>query len=173
MTTSTSVRAFLDGIGGMSRSAFVFGWLFSANCRSTLVHDQVDADARVPMLAVLGGSYCCRVAWAELSGPLDLTPWLSRLDWVILSGSSTGPTDLEWLRRVIADCRAAKVPVWVRSIGKRPRDPVKGPEFGLPVGLVAKGYWWSIKLRDPTGSDPSEWPTDLNVREVPDWLKGA
>ena len=85
---------------------------------------------------------------------------------------TVSPTDLDGLRRVIADCREAGVPVWMRSIGKRPRDPVKGPEFGLPVGVTAKGFAWDVKTKHPAGSDPSEWPSDLRVQQVPKCLEG-
>lgn len=48
----------------------------------------------------------------------DLTPWLSMLGWAIVGGES-GPgwrnMEIAWLERVVRQCVAAGVPVWVKQ----------------------------------------------------------
>ena len=102
----------------------------------------------------------CPMCWNR---GYDIVPKTEpRPDWLILSGSPSEPTDLDGLRRVIADFRAAGVPVWVRNIG---RQPVGSREPGRPATP------WELSvtpcLADPTGSDPAEWPADLRCFEVP------
>ena len=64
--------------------------------------------------------------------------------WVICGGESgpgARPFDLAWARDVIAQCRAAGVPVFVKQLGTK------------------------LFLNHPKGGDPAEWPEDLRVRE--------
>lgn len=106
-----------------------------------------------------------------------------RIDWVIVGGES-GPRarqfDLRWARDIVAQCRRAGVPVFVKQMGERPVDACfrcvgKGhvhgygehgadPEWCPECG--GDGTDW-LKLRDKKGGDPSEWPEDLRVREFP------
>jgi protein gp37 len=76
-------------------------------------------------------------------------PARPRLDWVIVGGES-GPGarfgDGEWIRSIVQQCSAARVPVFVKQMGTRPH------------------------LKDRKGGDPSEWPADLRVRQFPDLL---
>jgi protein gp37 len=78
----------------------------------------------------------------------------SRIDWVIVGGES-GPGargfDLAWGRSVIAECKAARVPVFVKQLGARPGG---AGEF-------------EYVLRSKKGGDWDEWPADLRVREFP------
>ena len=77
------------------------------------------------------------------------------IDWVIVGGESgpaARPMDLEWARSLVQQCQAADVPVFMKQLGARPR--------------------WdrdetTIYLRDRKGGDPSEWPSDLRVRQFP------
>jgi len=74
-----------------------------------------------------------------LLGPLDLTPWLDRIDWVIVGGESGGPAEralvarcgrcgndarwlpkpeaLDWVRGVRDQCVAAGVPFFFKQWG--------------------------------------------------------
>lgn len=88
------------------------------------------------------------------------------LDWIIVGGESghkARPFDVDWARRTIAQCQVAQVPVFVKQIGRRPRGhfeaTVKGLEF------VGKG-WGAV--HDSSGSDMSEWPVDLRIRQFPE-----
>ena len=108
--------------------------------------------------------------------PIDLTPYLRgspRLDWVIVGGES-GPGarrfHLSWARTIVEQCREAGVPCFVKQVGKR---PVLDPEFGYDPGWQPPGLdshsarSGEFATCDASGSDPSEWPPSLRVRESP------
>lgn len=96
------------------------------------------------------------IAWVGLS----IEPQLERvipknplsLDWAITGGESkqrgaeARPYDPQWTRDLIADGRAWNYAVFVKQMG------------AAPIGL---------RLRDPAGADPSEWPADLRARDFP------
>ena len=68
---------------------------------------------------------------------------------------TTRPCALDWIRSVVAQCRAAGVPVFVKQLGARP--------VGAP-----------IPLRHKKGGDPNEWPADLaDLRQFPAAWRGA
>ena len=71
------------------------------------------------------------------------------IHWVIVGGES-GPkargSELGWYRDIVAQCRAAHVPVFVKQLGRYPCD---------------------LALHDRKGGDMTEWPEDLRVREFP------
>jgi protein gp37 len=79
--------------------------------------------------------------------------------WVIVGGES-GPRarmcDADWIRNIIAQCRAAGVRVFVKQLGA-----TNGQVWG-PSG-AGHGRPFAIKHRK--GGDPAEWPEDLRVRE--------
>lgn len=87
-------------------------------------------------------------------GTLDLRG----IDLVIVGGEShqtrslARGCDAEWIRHVVEQCQAAGVAVFVKQVGSnafnlRPQGP--------------------LRTVDPKGGDPSEWPQDLRVREMP------
>jgi len=80
-----------------------------------------------------------------------------RIDWVIPGGESgpgARPCDVEWIRGLVQQCRAAGVAPFVKQLGAEAyTSDGLGPQF--------------LDLRDPKGGDPSEWPEDLRVREFP------
>jgi len=94
-------------------------------------------------------------------GPVNIAlgsaPWwqgklnpVSQLDWVIVGGESgqkARPCNVEWIRGVVGQCKAARVPVFVKQ---------------LETVCYKRG-----ELTDFKGADPSEWPADLRVREWP------
>lgn len=99
-------------------------------------------------------------------GALDL----SGIHWVIIggeSGSGARPMHLDWARSIVTQCRAAKVPVFVKQLGAAAIDERNGvagarlhvPREGLP--LV------KLRLKSAKGKDPAEWPADLQIREMP------
>lgn len=85
------------------------------------------------------GPFCC--------GSPDI---LEGVNWVIVGGAS-GPRapmlDLDAARKVVTDCRAAGVPVFVKQLGEA---------WARANGSATKA-----------GTDPNEWPEDLRVQEFP------
>jgi protein gp37 len=99
----------------------------------------------------------------------------SGLDWVVVGGESGRhgrPFDIAWARSLMAQCRAANVPVLMKQLGVDPRwNGVSSPEEpGWPTGILrndtGEGNWRPM-LRDRKGGDMAEWPEDLRVREYP------
>lgn len=78
------------------------------------------------------------------------------IDWVIVGGESGNnigqyryrECKLEWIESIIEQCRAARVPVFVKQLGTH----------------LAK----QLKLSDRHGGDINEWPEHLRVREMPE-----
>jgi hypothetical protein len=64
------------------------------------------------------------------------------------SGPNARPCDVEWIRDIVRQCREAGVKCYVKQLGSNP--------------TLIKPDW--VKSR--AGSDPSEWPEDLQVREL-------
>lgn len=100
-------------------------------------------------------------------GELDLTS----IHWVICGGESgpkARPCDLAWIRSVMRQCKDAGVPCFVKQLGGKPWDESQWSarmEFGDGNREYIK--YCRIKLSDSHGGDPTEWPEDLRVRELP------
>ena len=102
-------------------------------------------------------------------GELDLTG----INWVIVGGES-GPgardCDAAWIRSIVAQCKAAGVAMFVKQLGSCPisiSDHItyKNCDIHLPNGFYRY-------LNNRKGADPSEWPEDLRVRELPEVGRG-
>ncbi len=80
-----------------------------------------------------------------------------KLDWVIVGGES-GPGArqfyLEWARDLIAQCKKAMVPCFMKQLGSNAM-------FRNTAGSH------QYKTKDNKGGDPSEWMWDLRIREYP------
>lgn len=150
----------------------------------TSVSDQPSADERIPEL--LATSAAVRfVSYEPALGPVSfrwLSAWpenaphtaqkpailgestheldgLRRLDWIICGGESgpgARPFDLAWARSVVAQGKAAGVPVFLKQLGAKPFD---SRATHIPVDAVL--------IRHPKGADITEWPEDLRVQEFP------
>jgi protein gp37 len=73
------------------------------------------------------------------------------LHWVIVGGESgpgARPMDPAWARSLVEQCHAAGVAAFVKQLGRT---------WSIQAGLGA-GH----------GGDPSHWPNDLRIRELPD-----
>jgi hypothetical protein len=80
--------------------------------------------------------------------------------WVIVggeSGAGARPFDLAWARAIVAQCKAAGVPVFVKQLGAKP----------IRLARDGDGFHEVPALRNKKGGDPAEWPEDLRVREFP------
>jgi protein gp37 len=139
------------------------------------VENQHFADERIPLL--LQTPAAVRFISAEpLLGPIELerggfalhrpvkspsgTRWPG-LDWVIVggeSGSKARPFDLAWARSIVAQCKAAGVPVFVKQLGSNPTCEHCGDAIAV------------FGPRNRKGGDINEFPQELRVREFP---KGA
>ncbi len=87
----------------------------------TSVERQKRAVQRLPALMEVPA--VVRFVSAEpLLEPLDLSPWLPRLQWVICGGESgkeARPFDLDWARVLRDQCAAARVPFFFKQVGGR------------------------------------------------------
>lgn len=106
------------------------------------------------------------------------------LDWVVLGGES-GPQarscNVHWIRSLLRQCRTANVSCFVKQLGScvvdRNDAGFEGDTDGSwPMDTRFEQEWseqhyqgtlGQVRLRDRKGGDPSEWPTDLRVREWP------
>ena len=102
---------------------------------------------------------------------------LDGIHWVIVGGESgpgARPCNVEWIRSLVKQCKAADVPVFVKQVGSQPFEErkEKGWHQVLPgggkmkVGELEMRRDWS--LRDKKGGDIEEWPEDLRVRQFPE-----
>lgn len=135
------------------------------------VEDQKTADERIPFLlqtpaAVRWISYEPALLCVDLHGvPFSGFPIGSRgpkagLDWVVVGGESgpdARPFDVYWARKIVEQCRAAAVPVFVKQLGAK---PYYSPEQDGGTGCY-------LSLKNKKGGDMAEWPEYLRVREFP------
>lgn len=94
------------------------------------------------------------------------------IDWLIVGGESgpkARPCDLAWVRQVVAACKAAQVPVFVKQLGAAASDErngLAGRSLKVPPDAVELV---SQRLKHKKGGDLAEWPQDLrDVREFPE-----
>lgn len=136
--------------------------------------DPIDENDPLAVLDALRG---------HVKGPDDMLG--ATVGWVIVggeSGAGARPFDLEWSRSIVAQCRGAGVPVFVKQMGAKPvetasRCPATGDtdgSSGCGLDECAGGCRYrrsvtrDVALRDSHGGDPAEWPEDLRVREMPE-----
>lgn len=90
-------------------------------------------------------------------------------DWVITGGESgtaydvARPYDLRWARDLRDQCRRAGIPFFMKQVGVRPS--MGGPSDHVHLRRSSEKHG-PLPL-DRKGEDPSEWPTDLRIREFP------
>lgn len=90
------------------------------------------------------------------------------VDWLVVGGESgpqARPCDISWIRWIVEQCKDAGVPVFVKQLGTGRLE--YGKVHVQPVGVAnhQAGTW---TYKDSKGGDPSEWPADLRVREMPE-----
>ena len=135
----------------------------------TSVEDQAAADERIPHLLR------CHAAVRFLScepllGSIDLEPWLCgnycdvEQAWVIVGGESghgARGCDVNWIRSIIDQCRIARVPCFLKQLGRYATDSTEEVVAGI---ICRRG---PLFLRDAKGGDLDEWPEDLRIRQWP------
>jgi hypothetical protein len=148
------------------------------------VEDQPRADERIPLLLDTPAA----VRWISLEpmlAPVDLNGWVfpvvdggSRVDWMIVGGESgpgARPFKIEWARSIIAQCKAAGVPVFLKQVGAVPIiEDVPPFNGGFPDGThfgnrtgIRELNGLQVLLRDRKGGDMTEWASDLKIRQYP------
>jgi protein gp37 len=107
------------------------------------------------------------------------------IDWIIVGGESgprARPVNLEWIRSIVQQCKAAGVSCFVKQLGAHPYDTSFSDQFlnrrmtvkteadlhraAAALGTYIDNLDW-LQLRDRKGGDMAEWPEDLRVREFP------
>lgn len=112
----------------------------------------IPAIARAGWLCPLTGNHQLQPIHADHRG--------TRLDWVIVGGESGGRSrsfNIEWARKIVAQCNAAGVACFVKQLGARPYE----------TPIADKNYHRPVNLDDRKGGDMTEWPPDLMIREFP------
>lgn len=148
------------------------------------VEDQPTADERIPILLDIPAAIRA-VSYEPALGPVDFSPWIHTppgawievegeqvydsspggLGWVIVGGESgpgARPFEVDWARAVVKLCKAATVPVFVKQLGAQPYIE----DEAHPHDIVT--WMRTLDIVDRKGSDPSEWPEDLRVRQWPE-----
>lgn len=101
--------------------------------------------------------------WHGGANRLDPT----RIDWVIVgseSGPKARPCNVEWIESIVAQCRGADVPCFVKQLGANPREtPSPEDDEYADTGMLVPMY----RIKHLKGGDPAEWPERLRVREFP------
>ena len=98
------------------------------------------------------------------------------IDQLIIGGESgpgARPCDVEWIRSAVEQCKAAGVACFVKQLGSSPVDSSDdisgwphGVTFYMGDGQLDDESPPLVLVKHPKGADPSEWPEDLNVREL-------
>ena len=90
----------------------------------------------------------------------------SGIHWLIIGGESgpkARPCNVEWIRSLAAQGKAAGVATFVKQLGALPFSE----RIGTDGRKLVDHY---IALNDTKGGDPSEWPDDLRVQQWPEGL---
>lgn len=181
----------------------------------TSIEDQKRAHERIPYLekvpaAVRFLSMEPLLDDIDLSDPLAIEPdrdgtWRRRsrfgempsIHWVIVGGESghkSRPCDIDWIRSIVQQCKAAAVPVFVKQLGRVVWEPYYLEDDIRREWLLDRRHrvmqyvhhtnqfteWDHLSFGQPspqsmlewrptdrTGGDMAEWPEDLRVREFP------
>jgi len=117
--------------------------------------NQADADRWIPPLLDFPAAKHI-VSFEPLLGEIDATPYLDRLDWVIIGGETgMGARRMweSWVAKIMVDCRKARVPVFFKHWGTwyHPKNWSPPPVF-LPSP--------SVFLPSPSTYMPREFPKD-------------
>lgn len=120
--------------------------------------------------------------------PLRVTPSaaMAGINWLIIGGESghgARPCNLDWIRSLIAQGKAAEVRTFVKQLGARPlvNWPMAGNDGSAGVVEVGKTVAFTDcsgaaagtvkQFSHPKGGNPDEWPADVRVRQYPVGLR--
>jgi protein gp37 len=156
----------------------------------TTCENQKHLDLNLPALLRTRDDLGARVLFLSIEpmlGPISLDCWpvygedeQQLLNWVICGGESgpnARPLQLQWVRSIVQQCRAAGVPVLVKQLGREVLDHgMSSPGEHWPAHMARRPIprcteadpGFVMDLRDRKGGDWSEWPEDLRVRQFPE-----
>lgn len=108
------------------------------------------------------------------AGEISDGPDHGALDWIIVGGES-GPGargfNVEWALSTVEQCAAASVACFVKQLGAKPFDTAdrfaQYPGAGIIHEANEPDAYFEPLLSSRKGSDMSEWPEDLRVRQFP------
>lgn len=92
----------------------------------TSVENQDKAEKRIPTLIQVP-AVICGLSVEPLLGPVDLTPWLDQVQWVIVGGESgrdARPMNPNWVRDIRDQCLAAEVAFFFKQWGEWAPTPL-------------------------------------------------
>ena len=107
------------------------------------IENQATADERVELLTALDQPVVRWVSAGPLLGPVDLSRWRNRLDWVVASGESgrrARPCLTSWMRHLRDQAAAAGVPFFNKQPGAwreatRDERGVRGKKLAIHVAF--------------------------------------
>jgi protein gp37 len=131
------------------------------------VENQAMADKRIPQLLAIP-AVCRGLSLEPLLGPvlLPAEQELSGgdLNWLIIGGESgpkARPCNVDWIRALVRQGRAAGVATFVKQMGANPVVTMtEANRHGPPPDDFRT-------FTDKKGGDPAEWPIDLRIQEFP------
>lgn len=147
----------------------------------TSVENQDAANERVPELLKVPARIRF-LSMEPLLGPVDLmAAWgdairaplavAQTIDLVIVGGESgprARPFDLAWARSLRDQCNAAGVSFFMKQMGANPTHRAQsGESLSESLVRIHNGKIDEARIKHPKGGDPSEWPADLRIREMP------
>jgi protein gp37 len=111
------------------------------------VENQKLAAKRLPFLAEIPAK--TRFLSCEpLLGPVDLSEWRDAIDWVIAGGESgprARPSDPEWFRSLVAQCKRLRIPFhfkqwgeWAPVTARTPRAHQYCSDYGVELARLGK-----------------------------------
>lgn len=105
----------------------------------------------------------CRACREEIAYPPN------RIGLVIVGGESgrtTNPFNIAWARSIIADCKATETACFIKQLGAVPYED-DSHLTGAPVDTSKLTRLPGAAMKNRKGSDMSEWPADLQIRQFP------
>ena len=115
-------------------------------------------------------------------------PDKARINWVSIGGDTgpnASPCNIDWIRSLVRQCKDSGVPVRVERLGTVPVYTAAGGATDEQADKAIRAHWddpnWMIpwnsphnlspRITHPDGEDPSEWPHDIRIREIPEGLR--
>lgn len=110
--------------------------------------------SRISHLLRVGNSSTIRFLSVEPQyEEINLTKWLSKLNWIIQGGESGNgaiPFELDWARSLIKQCRSHGVPYFLKQLG-----------------AIVQSKGKVIDFEDGHAGDWTEWSKSIRVRQMP------